>query len=277
VTPEVAGWRYSGLRVIELAPGESRQLSTGTREMAVVPLSGSCRVECDGLRFDLSGRLNVFSAVSDFAYLPIDAAASIGSESGGRFALASAEATRRLEPAYGAADDVPIEIRGAGDATRQLNNFLAPEAFPADKLVVLEVLTPAGNWSNYPPHKHDAQHDGEAILEEIYYYEVGARRPDGTHAMGEGCAFHALYLPDGTIDMCVEVRHGDVLVIPHGYHGPTMTAPGYDLYYLCVLAGPGAERTTACTDDPLRRWVRDSWLAEESDPRLPFAAGRKVQ
>jgi 5-deoxy-glucuronate isomerase len=270
ITPATAGWTYSGLRVIELGPGQSRTLSTGHTEVAVLPLAGSCTVQCEGHRFDLRGRRDVFSGVSDFAYLPIGTRFALASDDGGRFALASAEATRRLEPAYGAAENVPVEIRGAGRATRQLNNFLAPEAFPADKLVALEVLTPAGNWSSYPPHKHDELRDGEAILEEIYYFEVAARDPDGSHRLGEGFAFHRLYTGHGDIDLCPQVAQGDVVVIPRGYHGPTMTAPGYDLYYLCVLAGPGAERTTACLDDPAHGWVRQGWSTEAPDSRLPL-------
>src|SRR5919106_1014997 len=133
--------------------GGERAFSTGTLEMVVLPLSGSCVVECDGRRFELEGREHVFARVSDFAYAPRNAEVRITSEGGGRFALPAAEASRRLESRYGPAEEVPVEIRGAGQASRQINNFLEPSAFAADRLCAVEVLTPEGNWSSYPPHK----------------------------------------------------------------------------------------------------------------------------
>jgi len=271
VTPASAGWTYAGLRVVELRAGESRTIATGSTEVLVVPLAGSCTVECEGRRFDLVGRADVFSRVTDFAYAPIQSELLLSSDAGGRFAVPSAEATRRLEPAYGAAEDIPVEIRGAGQATRQLNNICDPTSFPADKLVAVECITPSGNWSSYPPHKHDECRPGEAVLEEIYYFELGAVGLDGKRRVGEGFAFHRLYTLDRAIDLCAQVRQGDVVLIPRGYHGPSMTAPGYDLYYLNVLAGPAEERTMAFCDDPAHHWVRDAWETGAKDSRLPFS------
>ncbi len=272
VTPAAAGWASAGLRILELDPGGAVELATGTREMAVLPLSGACQVACDGERFDLTGRPDVFTRVSDFAYLPRDAVARITTAGGGRFALPSAEASARLPPAYGPADRVPVEVRGRGAATRQVNNFLEPSAFAADRLMAVEVLTPAGNWSSYPPHKHDQCRPGEAVLEEIYYIEVARRDPDGGHHLGEGLGLQRLYTDDGAIDLCAEVRHGDMVLVPRGYHGPSAAAPGYDLYYLNVLAGPGRERTMAFCDDPQHHWVRQSWRQQPADPRVPMTA-----
>lgn len=271
VTPDSAGWAYAGLRVIELGVGQSRSWATGSTEMVVLPLAGSCSVECDGRRFELAGRDDVFSRVSDFAYLPIDSEVRVSSRDGGRFALPSAEATNRLEPAYGPADDVPVELRGAGQATRQLNNFCDPESFRADKLVAVECITPAGNWSSYPPHKHDEARPGEAVLEEIYYFELARASTDGTRHTGEGFAFHRLYTADREIDLCEQVRQGDVVLIPRGYHGPSMTSPGYDLYYLNVLAGPAPKRTMSFCDDPDHHWIRETWGTQPVDPRLPVS------
>ena len=267
ITPRIAGWTYAGLRVIRLGPGESRVIQTGTRELAVLPLSGSAVVECEGERFELAGRESVFSQVSDFAYVPIASEVRITSAGGGQFALPSAEATRRLPPAYGAAADVPVEVRGAGPSTRQLNNFLAPQTFPSDRLTVVEVLTPAGNWSSYPPHKHDEASEHEAILEEIYYYRIAGE---------DGFGLHRTYTLDGAIDETVAVRDGDVFLVPRGYHGPCIAAPGYDMYYLNVLAGPGAERSMAFCDDPAHHWVRETWADQPADPRVPMtdSAGR---
>lgn len=264
ITPERVGWDHAGLRVVELAAGEPRVLPTGTTEMAVLPLAGSLTVECEGHRFALEGRPSVFEQVSDFAYAPVDAEVRLSSERGARVALPFAEATRRLEPAYGPAEEVPVEVRGGGSACRQVNNFLQPQAFPADRLIAVELLTPDGLWSSWPPHKHDEAREGETVNEEIYYFEVWDRH-------GEGFALHKLYTPDGAIDATETVRTGDVFLIPRGYHGPSIAAPGYELYYLNVLAGPGEQRSMAFCDDPAYGWQRP-WLEELGpDPRLPLA------
>ena len=177
ITPEAAGWAYSGLRIVELTRGGKVELATGPDETIVLPLSGAATVDCDGQRFALHGRRDVFDRVSDFAYLPRDADALITSADGGRFALPSARASRRLAARYVAAADVPVELRGSGSASRQVNNFCAPAVFGADRLIAVEVLTPGGNWSSYPPHKHDEQTADESQLEEIYYFEVARRWP----------------------------------------------------------------------------------------------------
>lgn len=257
VTPERAGWTYCGLRVLELAPGAGATFDTGDEEMLVLPLSGAALVDCAGTEFALDGRTSVFDRVTDFAYLPVGTRAGVHSAGGGRFALPSARATRRLPPRYGPADAVPVEVRGAGSATRQVNNFCAPEAFECDKLVAVEVLTPGGNWSSYPPHKHDTAGPGEAVLEEIYYFET------------TGPGYQRVY---GGTEVLVEVRTGDVVLVPNGYHGPSMAAPGYDLYYLNVLAGPAPQRTMAFRDDPAHAWIRGSWADQPVDPRAPMTS-----
>jgi 5-deoxy-glucuronate isomerase len=261
ITPEGAGWGYSGLRIAELPPGGVIELQTGPDEVIVLPLSGSATVDCDGQHFTLRGRRDVFDRVTDFAYLPRDAQAVISARAGGRFALPSARAGQRLDARYGPAEDVPVELRGAGPASRQVNNFCSPEAFRADRLIAVEVLTPGGNWSSYPPHKHDAESADESQLEEIYYFEVA----------GGGLAYQRVYSsgPGREIDVCAEVGTGDVVLIPYGYHGPSMAAPGYDLYYLNVMAGPG-ERVWRFCDDPAHAWVRAGWAGAGVDPRLPM-------
>jgi 5-deoxy-glucuronate isomerase len=267
VTPEQAGWSFSGLRVLELAPGASHRFDSGEDELLVLPLSGGCVVDCDGRRFEVEGREDVFSRVTDFVYVPRDARVEVASAGGGRFALPSARARRRLPARHGAAGDVPVELRGAGRASRQVNNFCTPEAFEADRLIAVEVLTPGGNWSSYPPHKHDELREGEVILEEIYYFEIA--RGDGDAGLG----YQRVYSsgPDRRIDVCAEVRAGDAVLIPYGYHGPSMAAPGYDMYYLNVMAGPGEERVWRFCDDPAHAWVRGSWAEQAVDPRLPMS------
>jgi 5-deoxy-glucuronate isomerase len=130
------------------------------------------------------------------------------------------------------------------------------------------VLTPAGNWSSYPPHKHDEHRPGEeAELEDIYYFEV-ADSPHGTPGVG----YQRVYgTADRPLDVLEEVRSGDVVLIPHGWHGPSMAAPGYDLYYLNVMAGPGDERAWLICDDPAHAWVRATWTDQPVDPRLPLS------
>jgi 5-deoxy-glucuronate isomerase len=261
VTPERAGWAYSGLRVLNLPPGGTCSWPTGDEEMLVLPLAGAATVSCDGQVFELRGRQSVFSRVSDFCYAPRDAEVRVTSARGGVFAIPSARCGNRLDARYGAAEDVPVELRGAGQSSRQVNNFCAPEAFECDKLIAVEVLTPGGNWSSYPPHKHDETCADEAELEEIYYFET------------QGLAYQRVYgTPGRPMDVLAEVSSGDVVLIPHGWHGPSMAAPGYDLYYLNVMAGPAAERAWLFRDDPAHAWIRGSWPGQDIDPRLPMTS-----
>jgi 5-deoxy-glucuronate isomerase len=230
----------------------------------VLPLSGGGVVECDGAAFTLTGRPDVFSAVTDFVYVPRDATLALSSVDGGRFALPSARCARRLPARYGPAGDVPVELRGAGACSRQVNNLCTPESFETDKLIVCEVLTPGGNWSSYPPHKHDERGEHERELEEIYYFTV----------RGDGMAYQRVYgAADRPADVLAEVRDGDVVVIPHGWHGPSMAVPGYDLYYLNVMAGPDPDRAWLISDDPAHGWIRRTWQGQPVDPRLPMTGG----
>jgi 5-deoxy-glucuronate isomerase len=261
VTPERAGWTYCGLRVLTLTPGAAHTWATGEDELLILPLAGSALVTCDKQTFELTGRRSVFDRVSDFAYAPRDATVTVTSQAGGRFAVPAARCTNWLPPRYGPAQDVPVELRGAGQASRQVNNFCSPEAFECDKLIAVEVLTPGGNWSSYPPHKHDEARENEAELEEIYYFET------------EGLAYQRVYgTADRPIDVLAEVGTGDVVLIPHGWHGPSIAAPGYDLYYLNVMAGPAAERAWRFCDDPAHAWIRGTWRDQEIDPRLPMTS-----
>ncbi len=277
ITPKSAGWGYSSLRIVELGAGESASWSTGEDETVVLPLSGACVVECDGERFELAGRESVFSRVTDFAYVPRDAEVTVTSANGGRFALPAARATRRLTARYGPAEGVQVEMRGAGQASRQVNNFCNPASFDADKLIAVEVLTPGGNWSSFPPHKHDEEREGESVLEEVYYFEVDATGSAGSVDTA-GIGYQRVYTsgPGREIDVCAEVRTGDTVLIPHGWHGPSMAAPGYDLYYLNVMAGPSPERAWLICDDPAHAWVRGTWDGQAIDPRLPLTTTEEL-
>jgi 5-deoxy-glucuronate isomerase len=266
VTPESAGWGHSSLRVLELAPGAAHTLHTGEDEVLVVPLSGGCDVECEAATLTLSGRTGVFAGPTDFAYLPREATAELRSAGGGRFALCGARAARRLPVRHVPAAQVPVELRGAGRCSRQVNNFATAGVFEADSIIACEVITPGGNWSSYPPHKHDETSEVETELEEVYYFEI-APGPDGQ----PGVAYQRVYgTAERPIDVLAEVRDGDVVLIPHGWHGPSIAAPGHDLYYLNVMAGPGAERAWRIVDDPAHAWIRGTWADQAVDPRLPL-------
>jgi 5-deoxy-glucuronate isomerase len=260
--PAGAGWTFAGLRVMTLPAGGRRLVALDGFEAAVLPLAGSCEVEVGGRSFHLEGRGDVFSRVSDFVYLPVGSEAAVRSEHGGEFAVPTARAERRLEPAHVPARAVSVEIRGSGSATRQVNNFLAADAFEADRLIAVEVLTPDGNTSSYPPHKHDEATDREVPLEEIYYFRI--RGPGGF-------GLHRTYTTDGEIDATVTVRDGDAFLVPRGFHGPCVAMPGYPMYYLNVMAGPGERAWRVCTD-PAHEWVWDVLANLTPDPRCPMTS-----
>jgi 5-deoxy-glucuronate isomerase len=263
LTQEAAGWSWASLRVISLAAGGLLRFSTAGEELLALPLSGSCTLRCGGETLQLKGRPGVLDGPSDFAYLPRGREVVLSSESGGRFALPGARAGRDLPFRYQPAGAVPVELRGAGPSSRRVVNYCMPGTFAADRLIACEVVTPAGNWSSWPPHKHDEERPGEAELEEIYYFEV-AGGPSGE----AGVAYQRVYgTKERPIEVLAEVGSGDVVLIPHGYHGPSMAAPGYDLYYLNVMAGPG-ERAWLVSFDPVHEWVLAAWGGQEVDPRL---------
>jgi 5-deoxy-glucuronate isomerase len=260
ITPEGAGWGFTGLRVLSLEAGERRVMTLQGFEAALLPLSGACRVEVASKRFDLAGRTSVFSRVSDFIYLPTGSEAVIRSDGGGEFAVPMARAERRLEPVHVPAGAIQVEVRGGGMATRQINNFMAADAFEADRLIAVEVLTPDGNWSSFPPHKHDEHTDREVPLEEIYYFRIAGH---------EGFGLHRTYTKDGEIDVTVTVRDGDAFLIPRGYHGPCIAEPGHTMYYLNVMAGPSERAWRVCMD-PDHEWLLGYLADLGPDPRCPL-------
>jgi 5-deoxy-glucuronate isomerase len=237
VTPENAGWGFSGLRIVH----DRHTAPASDDETVVVPLSGSCVVASDLGTASLHGRQSPFDGPTDCAYIPRGTAFTITGS--GRFALATARARRPYPFRYIAAGQVRVEHRGAGSCARVVHNFGTPDVLDADRLIACEVITPAGLWSSYPPHKHDAERPGaESALEEIYYFEIGLS------GMGYFKAAEVL----------AEVRTGDVVLIPYGFHGPAMAVPGYDMYYLNVMAGPGQREWLIC-DDPAHAWIRETW------------------
>ena len=270
IGPREAGWQHTGLYVVTLAPGESRRITGGEFEWLVLPLSGQVRVECAGKLIFLVGRKGPFAGPTDYAYVPVSSRFTITSTSGGRIALPHAKASASLPFRRIPAEETVVELRGAGHCSRQINNFGTPSVLNADSIIACEVLTPAGNWSSYPPHKHDEHlRDRESVLEEIYYFEMRADSDAPKSAKPFG--YQRVYGTwDRPINVMVEVHSGDVVLVPHGWHGPSMAPPGYDMYYLNVMAGPGAQREWLISEDPDHAWVSKSWASQKVDPRLPF-------
>jgi len=264
VTPESAGWGHTSLRIVELAPAGQHRFATAEDEIIVVPLNGAVTVTVADDCFELAGRTGVFTGPTDVAYLGRDRDAVLHSERGGRFALCGARTERSRPPHRLAVADISVEQRGAGQSSRLVRNFGTPAVLPAEAIIACEVITPGGNWSSYPAHKHDEATADESILEEIYYFEI-APGPNGEPGLG---FFRTSSSPGHEIDLCEEVHDRDVILVPYGWHGPAAAAPGHDMYYLNVMAGPGSERAWKITDHPEQAWVRDSWTNQAFDPRL---------
>lgn len=261
ISAERAGWDYSALRVAQMPSGEALSLGTGEYESIVLPLEGAFTISVDGETHELRGRAGVFAGPTDVLYLPRDSQFTITSALGGRFALPSAKASTRHPVQFIAAEDVPVFVRGAGQWTRRIQDFGNASVLSADRLIAVEVVNPGGNWSGVPRHKHDTASETEAVLEEAYYFEA-APTPSGP---GYGL-IRVSSSEAGHIDITEEVRSGDTVLIPHGWHGPVTAPPETDLYYLNVMAGPTG-RDWRFSDHPEDGWVRDRWEELEPDPR----------
>lgn len=255
VTREQAGWETINYSVRRLIHGQYWQGQTGDREAAFVVLGGRISVDWGEGPKTIGSRPNVFSGYPYAAYLPCHTSFEISAETSCEFADARVGSTARLKPRIVTPADCRVEIRGGGNATRQIIDII-PANFPADKLLVCEVFTPSGNWSSYPPHKHDVHNPPtEVDLDETYYYRLD--HPDAF-------AFQRLYDAAGTHDETLKIVDGDLVLMKEGYH-PFVTAHGYNAYYLNVLAG--SARSFAASDDPKYAHLKKSWPAP--DPRVP--------
>jgi 5-deoxy-glucuronate isomerase len=273
VDARLPGWQHTGLRVSDLDGTHTLRVDATGVERIFVPLAGSFEIEHRGdggtQRTRLTGRPSVFAGPTDVLYLPTGSTAVIGGR--GRIAVAEALTSEHRPWRYISRSDTPVELRGAGQSSRQVHNFGTPKALDAGRLIVCEVITPAGNWSSYPPHKHDEHVPGhESRLEEIYYFEAAPEAGSPAAADAAFGIFRTSSSAAGDIEIDATVRTGDIALVPYGYHGPAVAAPGYDLYYLNVMAGPDPVRSWLITDDPAHAWVRDTWNVQEVDPRLPY-------
>lgn len=263
-TPDSIGYQYLTLSIRKLLRGEKFQSATEATELGLVLLGGSCSVESSaGSWKTLGSRAHVFDGLPTAVYLPIETEYTIAAETDCELALCFSRAEEKFPARLVTPDDIEVEVRGGENATRQINHILKPE-FPAQRLLIVEVYTPSGNWSSYPPHKHDVHNPPDEVdLEELYYYKVD--RP-------EGYAIQRVYTADGRLDQTLTVRDGELVLVPEGYH-PVVAAHGYNVYYLNALAG--SARSMAASDDPDYAWVRNSW--REPDPRVPLVTrGRET-
>jgi 5-deoxy-glucuronate isomerase len=255
--PETFGFEHLAFSVRKLKPGDSARGETGSRELGIVILGGKCSVESSrGSWKHVGRRPNVFAGMPYAVYLPISTEYTVTAESDCDVAFCYCNAEEEHPARLITPSDIEIEVRGAANATRQINKIIRPE-FSAHRLLIVEVYTPGGNWSSYPPHKHDIHNPpGEVDLDEIYYYRID--RP-------EGYAIQKVYTPDRRLDATLTVRDGEMVLVPEGYH-PVVAAHGYNVYYLNVLAG--SARSMAASDDPDYLWVRQTW--RDPDPRVPL-------
>ena len=251
------GYEYLSFETRKLAQGRRYEAETGGNELAIVVLGGVCSVQSSrGEWRRIGGRKSVFEGLPYTLYLSLKTSFTVMADSDCDLAFCYSRAEEEHPARLVTPDQVSIEIRGGGNATRQIHAMIPPE-FPAHRLLVVEVFTPEGNWSSFPPHKHDVHNPpAEVDLEEIYYYRI--ERP-------EGFAIQKVYTADRRIDETLTVRDGELVLVPEGYH-PVVAAHGYNVYYLNALAG--SARSMASSDDPDYAWVRNAW--REKDPRLPM-------
>ncbi len=264
VNPERAGWQYISFGVRTVRAGDQLSAETGQNETALVLLGGRCDIESTaGTWKDLGRRRNVFDGLPYALYLPRQTAYAVKATTRLEVAVCSAKADHSFPAHLVQPQDVTVEIRGGKNVTRQIYHVIKPE-FPAHRLLIVEVYTPSGNWSSYPPHKHDqANPPHEVKLEEIYYYKMS--HPDGF-------AIQRLYTMDGRVDETLTVRHNDLVLVREGYH-PVAAGPGSHCYYLNVLAGD--VRSMQASDDPTYAWVRETWAPQETDSPLFGMIGGK--
>ncbi len=252
---EKAAWEWMSFFVRRLQPRDVFQTRTQDEEAAFVILGGTCVADWGQGPVQLGKRKTVFDGLPYTLYLPTQCELSLRAETTCEIAECRVPSQARLEPKVITPGDVASSLRGGGNASRQIVDVIAP-AFPADKLMVIEVYTPGGNWSSYPPHKHDVHNPpAEVDLDEIYYYRI----------QSGGFALQRLYGGEHASERTFTALDGDVVLVHSGYHS-VVAGPGYDVYYLNFLAG--SARALAVTEDQQHAWIRSTWNG--TDPRLPL-------
>ncbi len=245
VTPQSAGWEYVGFEVVKLDAGGVAERRADGVEVCLVPIRGACSVSSGSEGWEVGGRGSPFDGPPHALYLPPGAECRIEASADLELAICSAPAERGVEPFVVLPEDIEVEVRGSGNMEREVRPILMAER-EVESLLVVEVITPNGHWSSYPPHKHDRDAPPEeTYLEETYYHRV---RPEN------GFAVQRVYTDDRSLDETLTVGDGDVVLVPGGYH-PVSAPPGYDLYYLNVMAGP--IREWIFNNDPDHEWLFD--------------------
>ncbi|CAH0118255.1 MULTISPECIES: 5-deoxy-glucuronate isomerase [unclassified Paenibacillus] len=245
VTPEGAQWNYVGFEVHRIAAGGSLHSDTGGREACLVLLSGKANASTSERSWhDIGQRMSVFEQIPPYSvYVPSGDRYEIEALTDVEVAVCSAPGQGNHKARLIAPEHVGVEVRGSGNMQRHIHNIL-PEQEPADSLLVVEVFTPGGHWSSYPPHKHDRDAlPDESLLEETYYFKI---KPE------QGFAVQRVYTDDRSLDETLAVRDGEAVLVPRGYH-PVSAPPGYDAYYLNVMAGP--VRIWKFQNDPDHAWL----------------------
>jgi 5-deoxy-glucuronate isomerase len=245
ITPQSANWSYVGFDLYELSPGQSVTQETGTREVCLVLVTGTATVEADGQTFSsIAERMSVFEGAAPTAvYVPPGSSFTVTAETPLTLGVCNAPGKTKHPVRLIAPADMDRETRGEGTNVRHVCNIL-PDTDVADSLLVVEVVTPGGNWSSYPPHRHDTDDlPAQSNLEETYYHRLNP---------SQGFAFQRVYTDDRSLDETMTVEDGDVVMVPKGYH-PVGAAHGYDLYYLNVMAGP--VREWRFHNDPDHEWI----------------------
>jgi len=259
LTREHANWEWMSFFVRRLLPGQSYRTHLDDEECAFVLLGGTCRADWGEGVVSIGKRVDVFGGFPYTVYLPAHNSISFIADTPCEIAECRVPSTATLQSRLIRPSDVSTSLRGGGNASRQIVDIMTP-AFPADRLMVIEVYTPGGNWSSYPPHKHDVHNPpAEVDLDEIYYYRI--RQP-------HGFALQHLYSRENRVGRTVEARDGDAVLVRSGFH-PVVAGPGYDVYYLNFLAG--SSRALSVTEDPQHVWIRSTW--NQTDPRLPLVSG----
>ncbi len=275
--PPVSDWAHTGIRIATITSGARITIGADNNERIIFILAGeSLTVEyklSDSSEFasqTLRGRASVFDGPTDLLYLPLNTEVQITGSA--RFAVGECPAQNPKPVQFIPKESVPVNIRGAACESRQIHNFGMPEVLDADRMITVEAIVPAGNWSGSPSHKHDVYVPGkESRLEEIYYFESaitrGALAPSSAIPFG---IFNGRSSDERRYEVTAEIHHGDLVLVPYGWHGPVAAGPGSDLYFFNVMAGPDPERQWNVTDEPSQVWIRESWASLEPDPRLPY-------
>jgi Uncharacterized enzyme involved in inositol metabolism len=256
---EKACWEWMSFFVRRLSPGQAYKLTTEGEEAVFVILGGRCVLDWAGGKQSVGERKHVFDGFPYAFYLPPHCGAAFTSETTCEIAECRVPSESKFEPKVITPQGIVSSLRGGGNASRQIVDVITPQ-FPADKLIVVEVYTPGGNWSSYPPHKHEV-HDPptEVDLDEIYYYRMNKPK---------AFALQHLYPSNDEDGRTIRVSDGDAVLVREGYH-PVVAGPGYDVYYLNFLAG--SARAMNVTEDERHTWIRSTW--NSMDPRLPLIKG----